>query len=180
MTTRRSTLNPQSTQSWMSLRAPRVLRLTSSLACLTLSLGTSADAQMTTRRATNLAALVAHPGFYHGRQIVIVGKVALDPRGQLKVSDDDGSVHLVFKGNAPDGLDEVRGEFWDIGRMKADDIRLNAYDLRATFNVDPEAPWPRPGEVTAIIASAVAPAALPSRRPSARSSSTRRAISIRR
>ena len=139
-----------------------VLRVTSSLACLALSLGTSTDAQMTTRRATNLAALVAHPGFFHGRQIVIVGTVALDPRGQLKVSDDDGSVHLVFKGNAPDGLDEVRGEFWDIGRMKADDIRLNTYDLRATFNVDPEAPWPRPGEVTAIIASAVAPAALPS------------------
>ena len=61
------------------------------------------------RRASNLAALVAHPGFFHGRQVVIVGTVALDPRGQLKVSDDDGSVHLVFKGNAPDGLDEVRG-----------------------------------------------------------------------
>ena len=128
---------------------------------LALLPATSGDAQMTTRRATNLAALVAHPGFYHGRQIVIVGNVALDPRGRLKVSDDDGSVHLVFKGTAPDGLDEVRGEFWDIGRMKADDIRLNPYDLRATFNIDPEAAWPRPGEVTAIIASAVAPAALP-------------------
>jgi hypothetical protein len=131
------------------------------LACLALLPGTFADAQTTTRRATNLAALLAYPGFYHGRPIVIVGKVALDPNGQLKVSDDEASVHLVFKGNAPDGLDEVRGEFWDIGRMKADDIRLSAYDLRATFKVDPEAPWPRPGEVTAIIASAVAPAAVP-------------------
>ena len=138
-----------------------ILRVTSSVACLTLSLGAFADAQLATRRATNLAALVAYPGFYHGRPIVIVGNVALDPSGQLKVSDDDGSIHVVFKGNAPDGLDEVRGEFWDIGRMKADDIRLTAYDLRATFKVDPEAPWPRPGEVTAIIATAVAPAALP-------------------
>ena len=33
------------------------------------------------------------------------------------------SIHLLFKGTAPDGLDEVRGEFWDIGRMKPDDIR---------------------------------------------------------
>jgi hypothetical protein len=138
-----------------------ILRLTSSVACLTLSLGAFTHAQTTTRRATNLAALVAYPGFYHGRPIVIVGKVALDPNGQLKVSDDDGSIHVVFKGSAPDGLDEVRGEFWDIGRMKADDIRLNAYDLRATFKVDPEAPWPRPGDVTAIIATAVAPVALP-------------------
>jgi hypothetical protein len=67
----------------------------------------------------------------------------------------------VFKGNAPDGLDEVRGEFWDIGRMKLDDIRLSTYDLRTTFKVDPDQPWPRPGEVTAIVATAVAPAVVP-------------------
>ncbi len=118
-------------------------------------------AQTMTRRATNLAALHAYPGFYHGRPIVVVGKVALEQNGQLRVSDDAVSMHLVFKGNAPDGLDEVRGEFWDIGRMKLDDLRLTTYDLRATFKIDPDAPWPRPGEVTAIVATAVAPAAAP-------------------
>ena len=92
-------------------------------------------AQPATRRATNLAALHAYPGFYHGRPIVVVGKVALEQNGQLRVSDDVVSVHLVFKGNAPDGLDEVRGEFWDIGRMKLDDLRLSTYDLRTTFKV---------------------------------------------
>jgi hypothetical protein len=102
--------------------------------------------------------VLAYPGFYHGRPIVIVGKVALEPNGQLKVSDAAGSVNLVFKGNAPDGLDEIRGEFWDIGRLKADDPRLSTYDLRATFHLDPDGPWPRPGEVTAIVATAVAPA----------------------
>jgi Bacterial Ig-like domain len=129
---------------------------------MALSLAASGEAQPTSRRATNLAALMAYPGFYHGRPIVVVGKVALEANGQLKVSDDDGAIPVVFKGNAPDGLDEVRGEFWDIGRMKIDDIRLNAYDLRATFKVNPDDPWPRPGEVTAIIATAIAPAAVPS------------------
>ena len=52
--------------------------------------------------------------------------------------------------------------------MKPDDPRLGGYDLRATFNIDPDAPWPRPGEVTAIIATAVAPASPPQRRRSAR------------
>jgi hypothetical protein len=118
------------------------------------------DAQPATRRATNLATLLAYPGFFHGRPIVIVGKVGID-NDQLKVSDDNGSIHLIFKGSAPDGLDEVRGEFWDLGRMKPDDIRLSTYDLRQTFNVDPGAAWPRPGEVTAIIATAVAPAVTP-------------------
>jgi hypothetical protein len=118
------------------------------------------DAQPATRRATNLATLLAYPGFFHGRPIVIVGKVGID-NDQLKVSDDNGSIHLIFKGTAPEGLDEVRGEFWDLGRMKPDDIRLSTYDLRQTFKVDPEAAWPRPGEVTAIIATAVAPAVTP-------------------
>ena len=118
-----------------------------------------ASAQPMTRRATNLAALLAYPGYYHGRPIVIVGKVALE-KDQLRVSDEaEHSVHLVFKGNAPDGLDEVRGEFWDVGRMKPDDPRLSTQDVRSTFKIDPDAPWPRPGEVTAIVATAVAPAA---------------------
>jgi hypothetical protein len=125
---------------------------------IALALVATVLAQPVTRRATNLAMVLAYPGFYHGRPIVIVGKVALEQNGQLKVSDDAGSVTLVFKGTAPDGLDEIRGEFWDLGRLKNDDPRLSTLDLRATFHVDPDGPWPRPGEVTAIIATAVAPA----------------------
>jgi hypothetical protein len=127
---------------------------------LLIAVAATVSAQPATRRATNLTTLLAYPGFFHARPIVVVGKVGVE-KDQLRLSDDTASVHLVFKGNAPDGLDEVRGEFWDLGRMKADDIRLNAYDLRQVFKIDPDAPWPRPGEVTAIIATAVAPAAAP-------------------
>jgi Big-like domain-containing protein len=153
----RSIQNPRNPQKTFSLRVQRVLRLTS---CLFLILAAAGDAQTATRRATNLATLLAYPGFFHGRPILIVGKVGVE-QDQLRLSDDNGSIHLLFKGTAPDGIDEVRGEFWDLGRMKADDIRLSTYDLRATFKIDPEAPWPRPGEVTAIIATAVAPAVTP-------------------
>ena len=38
-----------------------------------------------TRRATNLAAVLAYPGYYHGRPIVIVGK-GLDD-GTIEVRD---------------------------------------------------------------------------------------------
>jgi hypothetical protein len=125
-------------------------------------IATTLSAQPLTRRATYLAEVLAYPGFYSGRPIVLIGKVELGQNGQLTVSDDAASVHLLFKGNAPDGLDEVRGEYWDVGRMKPGDPRLAAYDLRATFKMDPDAPWPRPGEVTAIVATAVSPAATPS------------------
>jgi Bacterial Ig-like domain len=128
---------------------------------LLIATAATVSAQPATRRATNLTTLLAYPGFFHARPIVIVGKVAVE-KDQLRLSDDNASIHLIFKtGTAPDGLDEVRGEFWDLGRMKADDIRLSTYDLRQTFKIDPDAPWPRPGEVTAIIATAVAPAVLP-------------------
>ncbi len=120
----------------------------------------AASAQRAARVATNLGALLGFPDFYHGRQIVIVANVALNGN-ELRASDDDGAVRLVYKGSAPDGLDEIRGEFWDLGRMKADDVRLSTYDLRGVFNIDPDAPWPRPGEVMAIVATSVSPAAPP-------------------
>ena len=142
--------------------SPRALRTLRSALCVAFAMIASADAQPVTRRATNLAEVLAYPGFYHSRPIVLVGTVALGTNGQLAVSDDDVSVHLLVKGNAPDGLDEIRGEFWDLGRMKPDDIRLSTYDLRATFKLEPDGPWPRPGEVTAILATAVTPAAVPS------------------
>jgi hypothetical protein len=136
------------------MRFPRALVLLFCAVCTTLS------AQPAARRATNIAALLAFPSFYHGRPIVIVGNVALD-KDQLRVSDDSGSVHLIFKGSAPDGLDEVRGEYWDIGRMKSDDPRLSTPDVRSAFHLDVDAPWPRPGEITAIVATAVTSAAPP-------------------
>lgn len=138
-------------------RAPKMLRRTT---LLTLAVATAVSAQPVVRRATNVAALLAYPGYYHGRPILIVGKVEV-ANGQLRVSDDAGTMRLVAKGNAPDGLDEIRGEFWDLGRMKPDDMRLNGYDLRATFQIDPEGPWPRQGEVMAVVATAIVPAPIP-------------------
>ena len=134
----------------------RTLTLCLALATTTLS------AQPSARRSTNLAALQAHAAFYHLRPIVIVGKVSLLDSGDLMMTDDAGSVRIVFKGSAPEGVDEIRGEFWDIGRMHADDPRLAGFDLQRTFHVDPAGAWPRPGQVTAIIASAIVAAPPPS------------------
>jgi hypothetical protein len=132
----------------------RWLRLT--LAALALC--ASADAQTTVRRATNIAAILAYPNFYHLRPVLLMGTVAQLPNGDIRVSDSTGSLRVLPEGNAPDGLNEIRGLFWDVGRMKADDPRLAGIDLAATFRIDPEGAWPRPGEVTAIVAAAIAPA----------------------
>jgi hypothetical protein len=123
-----------------------------------LTLCASAGAQPGVRRATNIAAIQSYPNFYHMRQVLVMGTVGLQPNGDIRVSDDSGSLRVIPDGNAPDGLNEVRGQFWDIGRMKNDDPRLASMDLAKTFGIDPEGAWPRPGEVTLIMAAAVAPA----------------------
>ncbi len=130
---------------------------------LLLVLATSAavSAQPTVRRATNLAALVAHPGFFHLRQVILVGKVELQSNGELRLLGDSGSIRLVFKGSTPEGLAEVRGELWDLGRFNPDDPRLGGYDVKATFKFDPQSSWPKAGLVTAVVASAIAQASQP-------------------
>jgi hypothetical protein len=126
-----------------------------------LAIAGVASAQPTLRRATNVAAILAFPAFFHGRPVVLVGTLATGARGERRLSDEAGSLRVVAQGSAPEGLDEVRGEFWDLGRMKPDDPRLAVLDLRGTFHIDPDGAWPRTGEVMAVVAAAVAPASPP-------------------
>jgi len=128
---------------------------------LLVALSATLSAQPPSRRATNIAALLGFPGFYHLRTVVVVGKVETRDNGEVRVGDESASVRLVFKGSAPSGLDEIRGEFVDLGRMRLDDPRLAGIDLRATFHIEPDGPWPKSGEVTAIMATAVAPVSPP-------------------
>ncbi len=110
-----------------------------------------------TRRATNVAALLAYPAYFHQRPVAAVGELQLLDSGETRLTTDGVSVRVVTQGsNPPSGPVEVRGEFWDLGRFNADDPRLATYDVRRVFGIDPEAGgWPRAGQVTALMASAV-------------------------
>src|SRR5690348_8362824 len=91
-----------------------------------------------TRRATNVAALLAHPEFFHQHPVMAVGELKLLDTGELRLTTDGVSMRVVNKGNTPDGLVEVRGEFWDLSKFNPDDPRLVSYDIRRTFGIDPE------------------------------------------
>ena len=69
----------------------------------------SISGAQTTRRAANIAEILGFPSFYHMRPIVVVGTLAQQPNGELRLSDDGGSLRVIPKGSAPDGVDEVRG-----------------------------------------------------------------------
>jgi hypothetical protein len=118
-------------------------------------------AQPAVRRATNLASLVNYPAFYQLRPIILIGALKTLDTGRLQVSDESLTMPVSFKGSAPDGLSEVRGELWDLGRLNPDDPRLSGIDVRSVFGIDPEGAWPLAGQAMAIVASAVEPAAQP-------------------
>jgi len=133
------------------------------LVLLCLLVATTLSAQTgNTRRATNVAALLAHPTFFHNRPVVVVGELKLLDSGEYRLTSDGLSLRVLNKGTSRQGLAEVRGEFWDVGKFNADDPRLVGYDLRRDFGIDPDGAWPRAGQVTALIASAVAEAESPS------------------
>lgn len=136
----------------------RTLKLVAALSAVAATV----SAQQSPRRATNIAALRSFPAFYHLRPVVVVGTLALADNGDLRLSNDGAAMRVVYKGNTPDGLAEVRGEFWDLGRMNADDPRLAGMEAAKTFHIDPEGPWPRPGTVMVIVASAVSDTVQPS------------------
>ena len=115
-----------------------------------------------TRRAANVAALLGHPAYFHMRPVVIVGELKRLDTGELRLTTDGVSIRVIYQGTTLEGVAEVRGEFWDLGKFKADDPRLVGYDVKRVFGIDPEGAWPRVGQVTALIASAVAPATAPS------------------
>lgn len=135
--------------------------MTKRLFALLVLVAATVAAQPNTRRATNLAALLAHPTFYHQRPIMLIGTVALQDTGEFRINADGLGVKLISQGATPEGLAEVRGEYMDLGRINADDPRLRQFDLKRLFNIDPEGPWPQAGQVTAIVASSVTAAEPP-------------------
>ena len=131
-------------------------------ALLLVALAATVSAQApAVRRATNVASLITYSAFYQLRPVLVVGTLSQEANGDLRISDGTGTLRILAKGDAPDGLGEVRGEFWDLGRMSPEDPRLAALDVPSTFHVDPDGGWPRPGQIMALVSSVVTPATVP-------------------
>jgi hypothetical protein len=120
------------------------------------------SAQSPIRRTTNIEMLLAQPGFFHQRQVLVAGELVQQADGRLHLTQGESSLPVVSSVNAPDGLSLVRATFWDIGRLNADDPRLTSFDLQKTLRFDPDQGWPRPGQLMALFANSIAPATVPS------------------
>jgi hypothetical protein len=142
---------------WEVLRVREVL---GALGCLVL--GAYALAQPSASRlATNAEALVASPVFFHGKQIAVRRDV--EPSGRLLKLTGTAKPVFVFWRERPGVTSnaEIRGDFWDIGRLERTDTRFSNVDFQAILETAPSNQWPGRDQMFLILNAATVDSPLP-------------------
>lgn len=134
-------------------------RLRASLGLAAVLLAASAvSGQVLSRRVTTLEAIQTYPVFFHLQPVLVRAELQQEAGRATLVADGHRVLAVVASGVSGSGLQEVRGQVWDIGRMEPGDPRLAGSDLRSILGLDPEAPWPRRGEVIVVNVTDATPA----------------------
>jgi len=134
----------------------RVLRVSGVLALLSTALW----AQSATRLATTPEALVASPVFFHGKQIVVRRDV--EPAGTLMRLANTSKPVFVFWRDSPSAPSnsEVRGEFWDMGRLEPTDPRFSGVHFQPILEAI-GGQWPARDHVFMILGASAVQSPLP-------------------
>jgi Bacterial Ig-like domain len=125
------------------------------------ALATGLYAQASSRLVTTAEALVASPVFFHGKQIVIRRDV--EPAGQLmRLANTTKPVFVLWQSspNAPHNS-EVRGQFWDIGRLERNDSRFANVNFQPMLDAASNGQWPSRDQVFLILNASAVESALP-------------------
>ena len=114
-----------------------------------------------TRIATTAEALVASPVFFHGKQIVVRRDVVEQDR-LFKLNDTAKPVFVFWKDRPSLAAgSEVRGEFWDLGRLQRDDARFSSIDLTGVLEAASHGQWPPRDQVFVLIGATNVESPLP-------------------
>lgn len=130
-------------------------------ACLLVLCGAfPATPQPTARTATTLDALGQYPLFFHGRTVVVRGSVTRPSADVVafRAGEQARPVFLLSREQPlPDeGAAEVRGEFWDLGRLTQDDPHLVGIDVERLLQQVNDGRWPAQNQVLILIVQALA------------------------
>jgi hypothetical protein len=134
----------------------RYLALAMTVLCLL-----AAPALAQGRIATTAEALIATPVFFHGKQVVVRHTVT----GSPEFARLDGTEKPVFvfwkepQGTAKDA--ELRGEFWDLGRIQREDPRFTSTDFERVVQATPAGQWPARDQVFVILSATMVESPLP-------------------
>ena len=142
------------------------------LACATLAGGLVAvRAQPSNRIATTPQALVSSAVFFHGKRIAVRGKVVeAGDQGRLEVPIDEAvaakrqtppQLFIFWRERPSRSEGEIRGEFWDLGRVTQDDGRFATYDFKRMLEVTTNGRWPARDEIYVILGATIMDPAVP-------------------
>jgi len=117
-------------------------------------------AQAPDRIATTADALVANPLFFHGKRIVL--RHAVTQAGSLFELDATPKPVFVYWKTAPVGSDgEIRGDFYDLGRMQEGDSRFSSYDFTPIIEKINKGRWPGRDQIFVILGATFVEMSLP-------------------
>jgi len=121
----------------------------------------AAAAQAPSRIATTPEALIAAPVFFHGKQVV-VRRGTVEDGGLVKLASTAKPIFVFWKERASGAPDkEVRGEFWDLGRLERNDPRFATLDLARVLDAASQGQWPARDRVFLILNATAAESPLP-------------------
>jgi Bacterial Ig-like domain len=144
-----------------------------SASAMVLGASALAPAQPPGRMATTADALRASPVFFHGKPIAVLGSVA-DSRGLYRLEplgttaapnaapDLASKLIYVYWRDRPARSDgEIRGEFWDLGRITEGDSRFSSIDFRPLLEAVTDGRWPGRDRVFLILNASIVESTLP-------------------
>jgi hypothetical protein len=130
------------------------------LASLIACAAVTADAQAPGRMATTAGSLLASPFFFHGKQIVVRHQVTTE-RDLTQLAGTPRPVYVYWRERPTRSEGEIRGEFWDLGRIDEGDSRFAAYDFRPLLEVANQGRWPGRERIFVILGATLLESPLP-------------------
>jgi hypothetical protein len=132
------------------------------------------SAQTSTRVATTVDALRSAPVFFHGKPVAALGSV-VEQRGLVRfVAAAEGSnppaadpgaadrpIYVYWRQQPSLSSGELRGEFWDLGRLTEGDSRFTAYDFKPLLEAATQGRWPGRDQIFVVIGATMVESTLP-------------------
>jgi hypothetical protein len=119
-----------------------------------------------TRLATTAEALIASARFFHGRSVVVRQPVAQEG-AYARLANTTKPVFVFWRGRQATTGEEVRGDFWDVGRIEQGDSRFTQYDIAGLLLAVNDGRWPARDQIYVLVGASAMPAS-PSTRPTIR------------
>ena len=129
-------------------------------------LGPGLALAQTTRIATTADVLVSAAGFFHGRAVVLLQQ-AVTENDITRLANAPKPIYVLWRDRPGGDRGEIRGEFWDLGRMEPGDSRFAGHDLGRLIDTVNRGQWPGRDQIFVLLGASLTPTE-PPRAPSLR------------